>query len=105
MRNVLIAVGLAVMLAGWVAPAWAEHGELSGSVDLSIELRLDHDGFRLGGQLLGLGQPYGAWLNGTVRPDELRLDGRLQDGGRVFNFKLDAEIMRWLLGAPSRNPI
>lgn len=104
MRNRLIAAGLAVMLGGWVAPAWAEH-EKSSSVDLNVDLRVNRDGFRLGGQLLGLGHTYGAWLNGEVRPDGLRLDGQVQDGGHAFNFKLNADIAWWLLRAVGGNPI
>jgi len=105
MRNGLIAAGLAIMLAGWVAPASAEHGEKSSSVDLNVDLRVNRDGFRLGGQLLGLGHMYGAWLNGEVRPDGLSLDGRVQEGARAFTFKLNAEIARWFLGALGRDPI
>ena len=89
MRSGLIAAGLAVMLAGWLAPAWAEHGEKSGSVDLTIDFRVGRDGFRLGGQLLGLGHMYGAWLNGEVRPDGVSVDGRVQEGARAFNFTLN----------------
>ncbi|HSF04401.1 MAG TPA: hypothetical protein VLG10_01290 [Methylomirabilota bacterium] len=105
MTNALIAAGLVALLAGGVAPAWAEHGELSGSVEFNINLRVDRDAFRLGGQLLGLGQAYGVWLNGAVRPDRLRLDGQFQEGERSLNFKLDAEIRRWLLDAPGRGSI
>jgi hypothetical protein len=105
MKAILIGAGLAVVLAVGVAPAWAEHGAESGSVDLNVDLRVDGDGFRLGGQLLGLGQVYGAWLNGRMRADGLSLDGRVQEGRRAFNFKLNAEIARRWLGAFGREPI
>jgi len=105
MRNRLIAAGLAVMLAGWVAPAWAEHAEQSSTADLNVDLRVNRDGFRLGGELLGLGHTYGAWLNGEVYPDGVRLDGRVQNGDRAFTFKLNADIARWLLGTLGRGPI
>jgi hypothetical protein len=106
MRNVVIAVGLAVVLVGGLnVPAAAEHGEVQTSVDLNVDLKMTRDGFRLGGQLLGLGRPYGVWVNGEVRSDGLSLDGRVQDGARAFNFKLNADIARWLLGTLVKDPI
>lgn len=101
--SAVVAVGLTVALAG---PVRAEHtGRPAGSMDLNVDLRLDRDGFRLGGQLFGLESVYGAWLNGQVRRDGLTLDGRVQDGARAFNFKLNAEITEWLLRALRRDPI
>jgi hypothetical protein len=106
MHNIVMALGLAVILIGGLSvPAAAEHGELNTSVDLNVDFKVTRDGFRLGGQLLGLGRPYGAWLNGEVRSDGLTLDGRLQDGSRAFNFKLNADMARWLLGTLGRDPI
>jgi hypothetical protein len=106
MRNGLIAAGLAVMLAGLVTPAWAEHNAPpSKSVDLDVDLRVHRDGFRLGGHLLGLSQAYSGWLNGEVRPEGLTLDGRIQEGDRAFNFKFNAEMARWLLRALGGSPI
>jgi hypothetical protein len=106
MQTIAIALGLAVVLvAGLSIPAMAEHGEVQTSVDLNIDFKMTRDGFRLGGQLLGLDRPFGAWLNGEVRSDGLKLDGRLQDGARAFNFKLDADIARWLLGTMIKDPI
>ncbi len=106
MRNGLIA---AVMLAGLVTPVWAEHNAPndapSKSVDLDVDLRMHRDGFRLGGQLLGLSQAYRGWLNGEVRPDGVTLDGRLQEGDRAFNFKFNADMPWWLLRALGGNPI
>lgn len=96
-----VAIALAVALA---VPARAEHtGRPSTSMDLNVDLRLDRDGFRLGGQLFGLDAVYGAWLNGQIRRDGLTLDGRVQDGGRAFNFKLNAEFTEWLLRALRRD--
>jgi hypothetical protein len=100
MSNGLIATGLAVLLAGWAAPAWAEHGEESRALHLDVDLRVSGDGFRLVGQLLGLGRAYGAWLNGKIRPDRLSLDGRVQEGDRAFNFTLDAAIAPPAPGSP-----
>lgn len=103
MRATLIAAGLALLVVA--GPAWAEHGAEPGSVDLNVDLRVDSDGFRLGGQLLGLGKVYGAWLNGRMRADGLSVDGRVQEGGRAFNFKFNADFARRWLGAFGRNPI
>jgi hypothetical protein len=105
MRATLIAAGLAMAVAAGAAPAWAEHGAESSSVDLDVDLRVDRDGFRVAGQLLGLGKVYGAWLNGRMRADGLSLDGRVQEGSRALNFKLNAEIARRWLDAFGRNPI
>jgi hypothetical protein len=105
MWTVLMPMGLAIMLLGGLSvPAAAEHGEVHSSVDLKVDLKVTPDGFRLGGQLLGLKQAYEAWVNGQVRPNGLSLDGRLQDGARAFNFKLNADIDRALLGTRGQEP-
>jgi hypothetical protein len=40
-----------------------------------------------------------------MRADGLSLDGRVQEGSRALNFKLNAEIARRWLDAFGRNPI
>lgn len=99
-------------------PAHAEHMTLVGesergvndpprSSNLDVTLKFGLDGFRLGGRLFGERGVAGLWLNGERRPNGFVLDGRLQsDGGRAFNFKIDAETMdaatraawQWFLG-------
>jgi hypothetical protein len=80
-------------------PAAAEHktAESKRSIDLSVDLGVDREGFRLGGQLFGLEGVYGAWLNGQFGKRGLTLDGRVQAPASAFNFKLNAEIAEWLL--------
>ncbi|HXG05150.1 MAG TPA: hypothetical protein VNO23_17270 [Candidatus Binatia bacterium] len=97
MRRVLIAVllGLAAALP---VPASAESEAFLGprSVDLEVSLRLRPDGFRLGGTLAGPTGTWGAWLNGLARRDGFTLDGRVEEPGRALEFRLDAELRRWL---------
>src|SRR5262245_1957850 len=105
MWTVLMPVGLAIILLGGLSvPAAAEHGEVHSSVDLKVDVKVTPDGFHLGGQLLGLKQAYEAWVKGQVRPNGLSLDGRLQDGARAFNFKLNADIDRALMGTRAQEP-
>jgi hypothetical protein len=60
-----------------------------------MDLRLGEKGFRLGGRFFGAAGVAGAWLNGDMRPDGFALDGRVQsEGGRAYNFKLNADIDR-----------
>src|SRR5688500_10251061 len=72
------------------------------SVD--VDLKLGLNGFRLGARLFGKeGYTGGAWLNGETRPEGFSVDGRLErEGGKSWNFKLNADIdealrraMRW----------
>ena len=99
---------LAVVMA-CAAPASAEHnrhvapdGALraptpsDAAVDLNV--RIDGRGFRLGGRVLGLDRPYGAWLGGEVGDRGLTLDGRVE-GGRSWRVRLDADT----LGAAARD--
>ena len=74
----------------------------SGSLD--VDLKLGLNGFRLGGRLFGKeGYKGGAWLNGETRPEGFSVDGRVErEGGKSWNFKLNADIdealrraMRW----------
>ncbi|MGH2669374.1 MAG: hypothetical protein ACRDH5_09715 [bacterium] len=100
----LIVSAMAALVVALAAPASAEDTPRpSTSTDLNVDLKFDRDGFRLGGQLFGLDAVYGAWLNGQIRRDGLTLDGRVQDGGRAFNFKLNAEFTEWLLRALRRD--
>lgn len=96
----LIAVSLlaAIVMTVALMPAAAEHEGAASkqSIDLNVDLRVDRDGFRVGGQLFGLGGVYGAWLNGQFGHRGLTLDGRVQDASRAFNFKLNADVAAWL---------
>jgi hypothetical protein len=71
---------------------------------LEVDLKLGMNGFRIGGRLFSKdGYTGGAWLNGETRPDGFTVDGRVErEGGKSWNFKLNADIdealrkaMRW----------
>jgi uncharacterized protein (TIGR00251 family) len=84
-----------------VSPAMAEHLTLEPGaralaprpLDADVNVRVDPDGFHIGGRFFGLGQALGAWLRGRVRDRGVTLDGQLQ-GDRTFNFRLDADTER-----------
>lgn len=109
MTNALIAVPLlaGALLMLTATPARADHmgAAPQRSIDLNVDLRLGADGFRLGGQLLGLEGVYGAWLNGQFGQGGFTLDGRFQEPERAFNFKLDADIAEKLLRIFSRDTL
>ena len=94
-------VACLVLLVG--TPAMAEHLTLDPGArasaprpfDADVNLRVDEDGFHVGGRLLGLGQPLGIWLRGRLRDRGVTLDGQLQ-GDRTYNFRLDADTERGL---------
>jgi uncharacterized protein len=91
-------VACLVLLVG--TPAMAEHLTLDPGArasaprpfDADVNLRVDEDGFHVGGRLLGLG---GIWLRGRLRDRGVTLDGQLQ-GDRTYNFRLDADTERGL---------
>jgi uncharacterized protein (TIGR00251 family) len=92
----VVALVLALAVA---APAAADHLTLDPTarpaaprpLDADLNVRLDRDGFRIGGRVLGFGQSLGAWLQGRVRERGVTLDGQLQ-GDRTYNFRLDADV-------------
>lgn len=97
-----LALGLVALTA---APARAEHNALaspeagappasSERSALDVDLKLGLNGFRLGARLFGAkGYSGGAWLNGETRPDGFSVDGRVErEGGKAWNFKLNADI-------------
>ena len=104
-------VGFIVVTA---VPGAAEHNTLVSSEEsvsasaerssLDVDLKLGANGFRLGGRVFGKdGYKGGLWLNGETRPEGFSVDGRVEsDGGKSWNFKLNADIdealrkvMRW----------
>ena len=115
MQTVVLCVAIAVAAIGLTAvPSLADHNALvsaeqgeavapeRSSVD--VDLKLGLNGFRLGARVFGKsGYSGGAWINGETRPDGFSVDGRLErDGGKSWNFKLNADIdealrraMRW----------
>src|SRR5688572_21692516 len=95
-RDVFAASVLAIAsVSATAAPARAEHLTLdpgarpgvSRPFDADVNVRVDADGFHIGGRVLGLGQSLGAWLRGRVRERGVTLDGQVQ-GERPFNFRL-----------------
>lgn len=109
--SLAIALGV-IVLTG--TPSAADHKTLvsaeqsapsapeRSSVD--VDLKLGLNGFRLGARLFGKeGYSGGAWLNGETRPEGFSVDGRVErEGGKSWNFKLNADIdealrraMRW----------
>ena len=97
----LMGLGLIALTA---VPAAADHQALvqaeaggpppSDRASLDVDLKLGLNGFRLGARLFGArGYSGGAWLNGETRPDGFSVDGRVErDGGKAWNFKLNADI-------------
>jgi hypothetical protein len=111
-----IVLGVLVVTA---APSAADHKTLASAEadqstpsapersSLDVDLKLGLNGFRLGGRLFGKeGYKGGAWLNGETRPEGFSVDGRVErEGGKSWNFKLNADIdealrraMRWWSG-------
>ena len=103
----LVVVGLLAVLAA-AATARAEHNaatpapppgalEVPGTErSLDLNLKLGTDGFRLGSRLFGRdGYLGGAFLNGLLRPDGFRLDGRLEHDGKSHDFRFDADVDEW----------
>jgi hypothetical protein len=89
----LTALAVLMLMA---APAVAEQ-DTPSSTNLNLDLKIGKGGFRLGGQLFGLGGVWGAWVNGERRADGgFTVDGRLQQPDRAFNFKINADIENWL---------
>jgi hypothetical protein len=96
-----IVLGLTVLT---VTPGAAEHQALvswqeSASTEperssVDVDLKLGLNGFRIGGRLFGKeGYKGGAWLNGETRPEGFSVDGRVErDGGKSWNFKLNADV-------------
>lgn len=99
----VLAVGLGV-IALTAVPTMADHNSLvsaepggppvSDRSSLDVDLKLGLNGFRLGARLFGnQGYSGGAWLNGETRPEGFSVDGRVErEGGKSWNFKLNADI-------------
>lgn len=100
-------LALALVLGATVlaaTPASADHKTLVSSEpstspapersSVDVDLKLGLHGFRLGARLFGKeGYSGGAWLNGETRPEGFSVDGRVEsDGGKSWNFKLNADI-------------
>ncbi len=118
MRTALLFLAIALGVVGLTAaPSAADHKALVSSEQsgtpaperssLDVDLKLGLNGFRLGARLFGKeGYSGGAWLNGETRREGFSVDGRLErDGGKSWNFKLNADIdealrraMRWWSG-------
>lgn len=100
MKTWIIALcGAGVLLT---SPAMAEHnsGQRAEST-LDLDVKIDRDGFRLGGRLFG-DHVLGAWLNGRLTEQGFSIDGRVQGEERAYNFKLNAEILESLKRAALR---
>ena len=97
----LVAFGFLVLTA---PPAAADHNNLvaaepespstSDRSSLDVDLKLGLNGFRLGARVFGQkGYTGGAWINGETRPEGFSVDGRVErEGGKSWNFKLNADI-------------
>ena len=61
---------------------------------LGIDLKIDGNGFRLGGRLAGSKGVSEAWLGGQVRADGVTLDGRVKgQDGQPRDFKLNLDLL------------
>lgn len=103
-RRMTAALAALAVVVTCAAPVRADHnrhvgpdgalrapaGERDGAVDLNV--RIDRRGFQLGGRVLGLERPYGAWLGGEIDDRGLTLDGRVE-GHRSWRLRLDAETL------------
>lgn len=105
--RMVVASLLVVAACALPAVAGAEHTGESPSVDLNFDLKLEDDGFRVGGRFFGLGGEWGAWLNGYRRRHGFTLDGVFKHPERSFDFKFDTDLPEWLLRLmpPSRSVI
>ena len=101
MKTWLFAGALGAILV--TTPAAADHTkarpapgpETESSLDL--QLSLGPKSFRFGSRLLRRdGDTGGAWLNGELRGNGFRLDGRLERDGKAHDFRLDADLGEWL---------
>jgi hypothetical protein len=104
MRTAVLFAAVALGLIGLTATATtADHNSLvstdtgpqsSDRSSLDVDLKLGLNGFRLGARVFGQqGYSGGAWLNGETRPDGFSVDGRVErEGGKAWNFKLNADI-------------
>ena len=100
MKTWIIALcGVAVLIA---SPAVAEHnsGPRADST-LDLDVKIDHDGFRIGGRVLG-DHVLGAWLNGRLTEQGFSVDGRVQGEERAYNFKMNADVLDALKRAAAR---
>jgi hypothetical protein len=109
MKRLMFAVASAIALVGLpgVGTARADHNTAvspppTSESAVDFDMRLDHDGFRLGGRLPGLHGVWGAWLNGHGRPGGFTLDGRLQGDGHAYNFRFDTGVEDGGVGAKLR---
>src|SRR5262245_11854327 len=59
------------------APLTAERG--APPTSLGIDVKIDGNGFRLGGRVSGSSGVSEAWVNGLVRADGITLDARLKE--------------------------
>jgi hypothetical protein len=93
-RGLVVALALT---ASFAAPAVARAasepaGPPPAAADTGLDLRLDRDGFRIGGRVWGPGGPYGAWLSGGLRGRGLTLGGGVETPRRFWDFRLDTDL-------------
>jgi hypothetical protein len=105
MKTALLFVAIGTgFIALTAAPSTADHN-VSAAVpsgeatapdrsSLDVDLKLGLNGFRIGARVFGQrGYTGGAWLNGETRPEGFTVDGRVErEGGKSWNFKLNADI-------------
>ena len=81
----------------------SEPGRGGPSKSVGIDLKIDGNGFRLGGRLSGSKGVSEAWLNGQVRGDGATLDGRFQGhDGPARDFKLNLDLLPGWVGTAAR---
>ena len=89
-----LATAVAGVLLLIATPALADHLTLDPGArpsarpfDTDVSVRVDDDGFQVGGRFFGLG----AWVRGRLRDGGVTLDGQFQ-GERTHDFHLDLRI-------------
>ena len=90
-------------------PPSAPPQSLPPSADVRIDMKLNADGFRLGGTVASEAGTYGAYVDGRRAPGGFVVNGEVQKGSQVrtYRFSLQAEGLeglawglarQWLLG-------
>jgi uncharacterized protein (TIGR00251 family) len=93
-RGLVIALAVAASLAAPALGRAASEPAVAPppAADAGLDLRLDRDGFRIGGRVVGPGGAYGAWLSGGLRARGLTLGGGVETPRRFWDFKLDTDL-------------
>jgi hypothetical protein len=85
-----------------VAPEARPAESAAPSPDVSVDVKLDADGFRVGGRVSGERGIYGAWVDGRVVRGGIAVNAEVQSGTRSYRFALDADVLEAVARAVAR---